>query len=366
MKRWTDVSGLFRPNKCECWSPYFCKFIFNKKKRFIYKYLIYIHIFIYISQWLDCSRRWADLDSPGRCRELRSSWPASAASSTLFTFSIDSCASCLDTMTIKDLWLVMRSVSFSFLFYFYKKKKNLGRHPYEIIYLFPAHSDVLSAMYMLLVDACLLSLFMLQHSFMASDLAKNVFYKLSLEDVERSIYNVASAGVLHYLTSNWHPVPLYALWDVETSETNGLWLLFTAFHVLGWFVVYSGCIMMDISELAGLKQVYYKLSARPCPLSIKSRELQRYYAHMRHPSFTGFLMILWIHPFMTWVYKSYRFTKLSQCRDFVVSRMLSKFFHRRTKISKTLFNISSLWVHRAIKLLQEIIVFAFNFFFIPI
>ncbi|KAG7211511.1 hypothetical protein KM043_010779 [Ampulex compressa] len=48
-----------------------------------------------------------------------------------------------------------------------------------------------------------------------------------------------------------------------------------------------------------MKEVYYKFSARPSPIEMKSRELLRYYAHMRHPSFTGFLLILWIFPFMT-------------------------------------------------------------------
>ena len=134
---------------------------------------------------------------------------------------------------------------------------------------------------------------------MATDLVKSIYEKFYLQDIERSIYNAASAGALHYLINTWRPVPWISLWEVDTTQGNTLWLIFTAVHVVGWFIVYSGCLMMDISELAGLKQVYYKLSARPCPLSIKSRELQRYYAHMRHPSFTGFLMILWIHPFMT-------------------------------------------------------------------
>ncbi|XP_015585946.1 nurim homolog [Cephus cinctus] len=157
----------------------------------------------------------------------------------------------------------------------------------------------LSTTWALLMNACLLSSFMLQHSVMASNYAKEIYSKLDIQDLERSIYNASSAAVLHLLMRYWQSVPWVSIWDIDTAHNNTLWLVFSGFHVLGWFIVYSGCLMMDISELAGLKQVYYKISARPSPMAMKSLELQRYYAHMRHPSFSGFLIILWLHPFMT-------------------------------------------------------------------
>lgn len=145
----------------------------------------------------------------------------------------------------------------------------------------------------------LLSTFMLQHSLMATDFVKHLFCKLNMDYMERSIYNVVSALALHLLLNQWQIIPSIALWKVDTSSNNVLWCIFTAAHVLAWSIIYSGCLMMDISELTGIKQVYYKFSSRPSPMVMKSKGLSRYYSHMRHPSFTGFLIILWIHPYMT-------------------------------------------------------------------
>ncbi|OAD60033.1 Nurim like protein [Eufriesea mexicana] len=134
---------------------------------------------------------------------------------------------------------------------------------------------------------------------MASNFVKHLFCKLHMDYMERSIYNVATAMSLHLLFNKWQIISSITLWKVNTSSDNVSWYTFTAFHVLAWSIIYSGCLMMDISELAGIKQVYYKFSLRSNPMLMKSKELLRYYSHMRHPSFTGFIIILWIYPYMT-------------------------------------------------------------------
>lgn len=162
-----------------------------------------------------------------------------------------------------------------------------------------AETPILRTLRILVTDACLLSFFMLQHTLMAREEVKNIYEKLGIEEIERGVYNAASSAALYFLIDNWQSAPWISLWDIDTSKNDAAWILFVAFHVLGWSVVYSGCLMMDISELAGLKQIYYKFTSRSCPLASKSKELVRYYAHMRHPSFIGFLVVLWIHPRMT-------------------------------------------------------------------
>jgi hypothetical protein len=134
---------------------------------------------------------------------------------------------------------------------------------------------------------------------MASDSVKDLYYKFNLEDIERSVYNMSSAAVLHLLISKWQSIPWLLFWNYNIVQNSKLLFIISALHFIGWSIIYSGCVMMDISELAGIKQVYYKISGRPRPMAMKSRELQRYFMHMRHPSFTGFLIILWIHPVMT-------------------------------------------------------------------
>ncbi|XP_058809204.1 nurim homolog [Phymastichus coffea] len=158
---------------------------------------------------------------------------------------------------------------------------------------------VLKTLWILIINITLLSVFIIQHSVMAMDVVKDIYFNLNMEDIERSIYNASSAAVLHLLVKQWQSIPWISVWNFSTSQSNYLWFTISACQVIGWCIVYAGCVMMDISELAGLKQVYYKLSGRPRPMTIKSRELQRFFLHMRHPSLTGFLIILWIYPLMS-------------------------------------------------------------------
>ncbi|XP_046435610.1 nurim homolog [Neodiprion fabricii] len=160
-------------------------------------------------------------------------------------------------------------------------------------------SVVVATIWTLFMDTCLLCAFMVQHSVMASDFVKNIYRRLDIEEIERSVYNTAAAGAIHFLMSNWRPVSWATIWSINTFHSTSLWLIFTSIHVMAWLIIYGGCVVMDISELMGLKQVYYKISGRQKPLIMKSEQLQRLYSHMRHPSFTGFLIIFWIHPFMS-------------------------------------------------------------------
>lgn len=153
-----------------------------------------------------------------------------------------------------------------------------------------------STLWSLLVDMLLVIIFVFQHSIMATDFIKHTFCKLRIEHLSRSIYNICSSASLHFLINKWQQTPA-AMWKFETSN-EAVWMLFSSLHVFAWSVIYSGCIMMDIAELCGLKQIWYRVSKRNSPLDTKSRELRRYMRHMRHPSFTGFLIILWIYPIM--------------------------------------------------------------------
>lgn len=154
-----------------------------------------------------------------------------------------------------------------------------------------------STLWSLLVDMLLVTIFVFQHSIMATDLVKHTFCRLRIEHLSRSIYNICSSASLHFLINKWQQTPA-TMWKFETSN-EAVWMLFSSLHVFAWSIVYSGCIMMDIAELCGLKQIWYRVSKINSPLDKKSRELRRYMRHMRHPSFTGFLFILWIYPIMS-------------------------------------------------------------------
>ncbi|KAL6268814.1 hypothetical protein P5V15_001938 [Pogonomyrmex californicus] len=155
-----------------------------------------------------------------------------------------------------------------------------------------------SILWSLLIDMLLIKIFVFQHSIMANEFFKHIFCRLQIEYLSRSIYNACSSASLHFLISKWQHTPAVTIWKFETSN-EAVWMLFSGFHVFAWSIIYSGCIMIDIPELCGLKQIWYKVSERSSLLDTKSNEFRRYMKHMRHPSFIGFLTILWIYPIMS-------------------------------------------------------------------
>ncbi|XP_012532574.1 nurim homolog [Monomorium pharaonis] len=150
----------------------------------------------------------------------------------------------------------------------------------------------------LLINMLLIIIFIFQHSIMANEFVKHTFCRLHIDHLSRSIYNACTSASLHFLINKWQQTPVTTVWKFDTSNET-IWMIFSSLHVFAWSIIYSGCIMMDIAELCGLKQIWYKVSKRNSPMDTKSRELRRYLKHMRHPSFTGFLAILWIYPIMS-------------------------------------------------------------------
>lgn len=204
-------------------------------------------------------------------------------------------------MVVKPFLLIFCFISFLYVFYVLRKLVYFlsDTNDHQRTLLLPLKDESLnsSTVWALFIDYLLISVFILQHSLMASETVKNMLSKLYIIEIERSFYNICSAAVLSLLLDNWQFISWISVWSLDISNSNTLWLMFMAVHIMGWLIIYGGCLIMDISELTGFKQVYYKANVNS--MSTKSRELRRYYSHMRHPSFIGFLIILWIHPFMT-------------------------------------------------------------------
>lgn len=137
-------------------------------------------------------------------------------------------------------------------------------------------------------------LFVIQHSAMKAEVVKRFWRKLGLESAERSLYNIASAYCLLIMMKNWKTTQSYQLWHVDVESSPILWWTFVSAHIVSWLVIYGGSVLMDLPELVGLKQIYYDLHDLAPPMSYKSRELQILYARLRHPSFVGLSVTLWI------------------------------------------------------------------------
>ena len=109
--------------------------------------------------------------------------------------------------------------------------------------------------------------------------------------------------IFQLLVNNWRRTEAFHLWNVDIGSRPILWWAFTIPHVFAWTVIYGGSLMMDLPELLGCKQVYYDVNDLAPPLSYKTIELSEFYSRLRHPSFTGFLIIFWCTNCMRWVAK---------------------------------------------------------------
>lgn len=100
----------------------------------------------------------------------------------------------------------------------------------------------------------LISLFIIQHSFMADIRVKNAFYSLHLTDIQRSIYVTFTSLSLLVLVNNWSPISDVYLWKMNLNSTP-VWSFYLLLHVFAWIIIYVGCICLDVNELLGIKQV---------------------------------------------------------------------------------------------------------------
>ncbi|XP_049861218.1 nurim homolog [Schistocerca gregaria] len=155
------------------------------------------------------------------------------------------------------------------------------------------------AIWPLLVDLALLYLFVLQHSVMAEPYVKDFFVSHGASVIQRSIYVLLSSVALQVVFHYWQYVPWLTLWQIDTTQSSVKLWCFAVIHCCAWIMTYAGVINMDVLDLLGVKQVYFDINGWGQPDIYKSAELRRFYQHMRHPTFLGFLTIFWLYPIMS-------------------------------------------------------------------
>lgn len=145
----------------------------------------------------------------------------------------------------------------------------------------------------IIVNMLLMGLFAVQHSVMARPEFKRWWTKIIPEPVERSTYVLLSSLALLLLYWLWQPIP-GLVWNVEGAGAIVLW----AICALGWLVVLLSTLMIGHFELFGLQQVYQNLR------NLKPGEPKLitpgFYALVRHPIMTGFIIAFWATPQMSW------------------------------------------------------------------
>lgn len=145
----------------------------------------------------------------------------------------------------------------------------------------------------LLIDACLLGLFAVQHSLMARQWFKRAWTRVVPEPAERATYVLFSSLALLLLFWQWRPLG-GVVWSVESQAgRSGVYGL----YFFGWLLLLASTFMIDHFDLFGLRQVWRHLRGRP--YDHPEFRTPGLYRHVRHPIYLSWLCIFWATPRMT-------------------------------------------------------------------
>lgn len=146
----------------------------------------------------------------------------------------------------------------------------------------------------LFVNVTLLAVFALQHSGMARPAVKRWISGYVPPAAQRSVYVLASSATMIALMLLWQPVG-WIVWAIETSPAR---LLILAVYFSGWFMMGWSTFLIDHWELFGLRQAWCAFrGAAPC--RDPAFRTPAAYRYVRHPIYTGWLILLWAAPVMT-------------------------------------------------------------------
>jgi protein-S-isoprenylcysteine O-methyltransferase Ste14 len=145
----------------------------------------------------------------------------------------------------------------------------------------------------LAINAALLSVFVLQHTFMARPGFKRWFTRIIPRSIERSTYVLAASASLALVFWLWQPAPMI-LWSVD--QTWLAWLI-DGVGLSGWIIALFASFMVSHADLFGLRQTWLRFINREYqPVGFR---LVGLYKLVRHPLMLGFLIAIWATPVMS-------------------------------------------------------------------
>jgi len=145
----------------------------------------------------------------------------------------------------------------------------------------------------LLVDALLLSLFVIQHGVMARPAFKRWWTTIIPRSIERSTFVLFASLLLLLLYWQWLPIPR-AIWDAQHTVAGGL---LQGLYFVGWLIVFLSTFLINHFDLFGLLQVYANWRAKT--YTSPSFKTPTLYKLVRHPMMLGLLIAFWATPRMT-------------------------------------------------------------------
>lgn len=145
----------------------------------------------------------------------------------------------------------------------------------------------------ILIDLALIALFGVQHSVMARQGFKKAWTRIVSEPVERSLYVLIASLCLIVLFIFWRPIAM-TVWSASAPwAVYALWALFG----LGWLIVLLSTFLLNHFELFGLRQIWANARGHEIPAPVFRTPL--FYARVRHPLYSGFILAFWATPVMS-------------------------------------------------------------------
>ncbi len=145
----------------------------------------------------------------------------------------------------------------------------------------------------LLINALLLSVFVVQHTIMARPAFKKWVTQFIPAAIERSTFVLLASASLILIFAFWRPLPT-VLYDVSATWAN--WPLIVI-SLLGWALVFGSSFIINHFDLFGLRQVWLHWCGRP--YSHEPFRIVGVYRFVRHPLMVGFFIAFWVTPVMT-------------------------------------------------------------------
>ena len=145
----------------------------------------------------------------------------------------------------------------------------------------------------ILINALLLSLFVVQHTIMARPGFKKRWTTIIPQPIERATFVLATCGVLCLMFWQWRAMP-GVVWSVESAAGRTiLWAVFG----FGWVLVLYSSFAINHFDLFGLRQVVRHLQGKD--QSPAGFVMPLLYKIVRNPLMLGFVIAFWATPVMT-------------------------------------------------------------------
>jgi len=145
----------------------------------------------------------------------------------------------------------------------------------------------------IIINLSLITMFGLQHSFMARPAFKKWLTNAIPKAAERSTFMLATAIITFTLCMLWQAMPAIA-WQAENETLHNTLL---AIGLGGWAMVFYATFLINHFDLFGLRQVWLYFNDKEYThLPFKLNSLYKY---IRHPIMSGIFIGMWFTPVMT-------------------------------------------------------------------